>query len=142
MDVLQIEKHCRDLIVSAADAVDRQAYEAFVALFVPDAMLIRPGGIKLHGRHEILASYQNKDPNRLTHHLICQHHIQVDSPQVAQSRCKVLLYSSHRERELTPKGRLADAQHQIGVMEDTLVLTDTGWKIQTRHAWFELFTDN
>lgn len=142
MDLLQIEKYCRDLIVSAADAVDRQAYEAFVELFVPDAILIRPGGIKLHGRNEILASYQSKDPNRLTHHLICQHHIQVDSSHVVQSRCKVLLYSSNRERELTPKGRLADAQHQVGVMEDTLVLTDTGWKIQTRHAWFELFTDN
>lgn len=142
LSLLQAEKSCRDLVVSAVDAIDRQDYEALVDLFTSDAILVRPGGVELHGYSEILASYQARDPNRITHHLICQQHIQVHPSGAAQSRCKVLLYTSNREYELTPKGRLADVQHQVGAIVDELVLTDIGWKIRARQAWFDLFTSS
>ena len=137
--LLQAEKACRDLIVSAAEAVDQQNYLALVDLFTDDANLVRPGGIALNGRAQILAAYQSKDANRLTQHLICQQHIQVSPLGQAKARSKVLLYAADRQHELTPKGRLADAMHQVGVIEDQLVLTADGWKIQNRQAWFELF---
>ena len=140
--LLQAEKACRDVIVSAAEAVDQQNYLALVDLFTDDASLVRPGGLALKGRAEILAAYQSKDVNRLTQHLICQQSIQVSPAGVAQSRSKVLLYATDRQRELSPKGRIADAQQQVGVIEDQLVLTDDGWKIKKRLAWFELFASS
>lgn len=140
--LLQAEKACRDVIVAAAEAVDQQNYLALVDLFTDDASLVRPGGLALNGRAEILAAYQSKDANRLTQHLICQQSIQVSPAGVAQSRCKVLLYAADRQRELSPQGRMADAQHQVGVIEDQLLLTDDGWKIQNRLAWFELLASS
>ena len=140
--LLQAEKACRDLVVAAAQAVDQQDYAALVALFTADAVLVRPGGITLHGRTQILNAYQSKDANRLTQHLICQHHIDVDPSGRAASRCKVLLFASDLQREMTAKGRSADSTQQVGVIEDQLVLTNAGWRIQSRHAWFELFTQN
>jgi ketosteroid isomerase-like protein len=137
--LLQAEKACRDVISAAAEAVDQQNYLALVDLFTDDASLVRPGGATLNGRAEILATYESKDINRLTQHLICQQSIQVSPAGVAQSRSKVLLYATDRQRDLTPKGRMADAQHQVGVIEDQLLLTDDGWKIKNRLAWFELF---
>lgn len=135
---LLAKQACREVVLQAAEAVDAQDYDTFVALFTEDADLVRPGGPELKGRAEILQAYRNKDPNRMTHHLICNHQVTLTAPDKASSRCKVLLYASDQRRELTPKGRQADAQQMAGVIEDALVLTDEGWKIQRRHAWFEL----
>ena len=135
---LLAKQACRELVLQAADAVDAQDYDAFVALFTEDATLVRPGGPELKGRAEILQAYRSKDPHRMTHHLICNHQVTLTEPNKASSRCKVLLYASDEQRELTPKGRLADAQQMAGVIQDALILTAEGWKIQSRRAWFEL----
>ena len=137
--LLQAESACRNLIVSAAQAVDAQDYEAFVALFAADATLVRPGGHVLRGHSEILAAYTSKPANRITHHLVCNHQVRITGPNMAESRCKVLLYATDKTRELTPQGRLADPTHQVGVMQDTLIQTEQGWRIQHRQAWFEVF---
>ena len=135
---LLAKQACREVVLQAAEAVDAQDYDTFVALFTEDADLVRPGGPELKGRAEILRAYRSKDPHRVTHHLICNHLVTVTAADTAASRCRVLLYASDQRRELTPKGRQADAQQMAGVIEDALVLTDEGWKIQRRHAWFEL----
>ena len=141
MDVLALletEKACRDVVLSAANAVDQQQYETLVSLFTEDATLTRPGGAALRGHAEILAAYRAKDPSRLTHHLICNHQVTVLSSMLAESQCKVLLYATDQSRDVTVQGRLADAVHQVGTIVDTLTLTDKGWKIQNRQAWFDL----
>jgi uncharacterized protein (TIGR02246 family) len=138
VDVLLAKQACREVVLQAADAVDAQDYEAFVALFTEDATLVRPGGPVLTGRAQILEAYRSKDPHRMTHHLICNHGVTLTAADRAASRCKVLLYASDQRRELTPKGRQADPQQMAGVIEDALVLTAEGWKIQHRRAWFEL----
>lgn len=138
LELLHAEKACRDVVLSAAQAVDQQHYETLISLFTEDATLIRPGGATLRGHSEILAAYMSKDTNRITHHLICNHQVTFSDSGMAESRCKVLLYASHKDRDLTPQGRLADPTHQVGVISDTLTLTNQGWKIQNRNAWFEL----
>ncbi len=137
-EILLADKRCRELVLSAAEAVDRQDYEGLVAFFTEDATLVRPGGPPLHGRSAILASYASKNPDRLTQHLVCNHRVEVDPSGFAQSRCKVLLYASDSNRELTNQGRLADAKHHIGEIFDRLILTPEGWRIQQRQAWFDL----
>lgn len=133
------EQACRDVVLAAADAVDARDYPALVMLFTEDVSLERPGGVVLRGRSEILQSYLSKDPHRLTQHVVCNHHVQLLSADLAKSRCKVLLYASDDRHPLTPQGRMADAKQQVGVIEDALVRTSEGWKIQNRKAWFELF---
>lgn len=135
---LLAKQACREVVLQAAEAVDAQNYDAFVALFTEDATLVRPGGPVLTGRAEILQAYRSKDPHRMTHHLICNHQVTLTAPDKASSRCKVLLYASDQRRELTPKGRQADTQQMAGVIEDGLVLTAEGWQIHSREAWFEL----
>ena len=139
--LLQAESQCRHLVIAAAEAVDRQHYEAFVACFTEDAVLQRPGGEPLTGRAAILASYAQKNPNRLTQHLLCNHRVVVDSSGWAESSCKVLLFVSDQRRELGPLGRRADSPHHIGQFQDRLVLTAEGWRIQQRQAWFEFLID-
>lgn len=135
---LLAKQACREVVLQAAEAVDAQDYDAFVALFTEDASLVRPGGPEIKGRADILQAYLSKDPHRMTHHLICNHLVTLTAPDRAASRCKVLLYASDQRRTLTPKGRQADAQQMAGVIEDALVHTAEGWKIQSRRAWFEL----
>lgn len=135
---LLAKQACRDVVLQAAEAVDAQDYDTLVALFTEDATLVRPTGPALQGREEILQAYRSKDPHRMTHHVICNHQVRLTAPDQAASRCKVLLYASDQRRELTPKGRQADAQQMAGVIEDVLVLTHEGWQIQQRQAWFEL----
>ena len=106
---LQAEKACRDIVLSAARAVDDQDYRALAALFAPDGELVRPGGTPLVGPEAILASYAAKDPERLTRHIVCNHQVTVDSDAAARSSCVVILWTSQRSEELTPRGRLADA---------------------------------
>ena len=138
---LLAKQACREVVLQAAEAVDAQAYDTFVALFTQDATLVRPGGPVLKGRAEILQAYRSKDPHRMTYHLICNHHVTVTAADKAASRCKVLLYASDQRRELTPKGRQADTQQMVGVIEDALVLTAEGWQIHHRQAWFELLIE-
>lgn len=135
---LLAKQACRDVVLKAAEVIDAQDYNAFVALFTEDATLVRPGGSVLKGRAEILQAYLNKDPHRMTHHLICNHQVTLPAADRALSRCKVLLLASDQRRELTPKGRQADSQQMSGVIEDVLVLSAEGWQIQNRLAWFEL----
>ena len=139
---MHAKNECRDVILAAAFAVDAQDYAALVELFCEDATVVRPGGAALHGRAEILASYLLKDANRMTHHLVCNHQVEVlSSGKNAHSRCKVLLYVSDKNHTLTPQGRKAAAKHQVGTIEDALVLTADGWKIQKRHAWFDVWVE-
>ena len=143
LSLMQAQNACRDVILAAAEAVDQQDYVALVALFSEDAVLVRPSGSALQGRSEILSSYAAKDPNRLTHHLVCNHSVQISaSGRTASSRCKVILYVSDKRTELTLHGRLANVKHQVGTIDDVLVLTAAGWKISKRNAWFDLITSD
>lgn len=141
MDTLALllaEKQCRDVVLTTAQLADDQDYAGLVALFTPDATLVRPGGEPLAGRDAILASYASKSTARLTQHLLCNHFIRVTDAASAESRCKVILYVSDRKYELAPKGRPAGPIHQVGQIIDRLELTVQGWRIKERRAWFDL----
>ena len=57
----------------------------------------------------------------------------------AQAACTVLLWSGRHSDALTPRGRPADAQQQVGEIRDLLAKTPEGWRIRRREAWFTLF---
>lgn len=138
IDTLVAERACRALVIAAAEAVDRQDPAAFVALFMPDGVLVRPDGKRLQGRAAIHAAYAARDADRLTRHLICNHVVQLGADGRATSRCTILLWSGRRSDPETPKGRPADAAQQVGEIDDELVSTPEGWRIARRAARFIL----
>jgi len=140
LSVLAAEAQCREVVLQAADAVDRADWQSLAALFLQTGILVRPDGTELRGPTAIVEAYQARDPDRLTEHLICNHQVEVnESAGTATSRCKVLLWSSKHSAELTPKGRLADAMAQVGEMVDVLLHTPDGWRIASRRARFTLY---
>lgn len=132
------EKHCRDVVLAAARAVDAQDYAALVALFTQDATLVRPGGEPLQGRAAIMTSYASKNPDRLTRHVVSNHSVQMQGREGALSQCTVQLYASDQRTPLSARGRAAEPVVLLGQIADRLVRTGQGWLIQERRAWFDM----
>jgi uncharacterized protein (TIGR02246 family) len=137
-------QQCRDLIILAAHLQDSRDLAAFAACFAPDGVLVRPSGEPLKGLAAIEAAYRARDPQRITQHLVMNQRVEALDPDAsgalkARVHSKVLLWSSHDSKELTPKGRQADPTQQIGEFEDILVFHGPSWRIARRQASFLLF---
>ncbi|WP_235823553.1 nuclear transport factor 2 family protein [Azohydromonas sediminis] len=130
---------CRDVVVASAHAVDARDFDAFAALFTDDAVLVRPNGDALHGRAAILAAYRQRDPARLTRHVIGSHAVELLDANTARSRCYVVVWGGNANDAPTPQGRPADATHMVGEFADELARTAAGWRIRRRDASFALF---
>jgi hypothetical protein len=136
---LEADRACRALVLATLDAVDGQDYRRLCSLFTPGARLLRPGGAVLVGREAIFQAYAARDPDRLTRHLACNHHIDFVDARRAVSRCTIVLWSGRHGDAPTPQGRPADALQQVGEIVDRLVLGDEGWRIDERESRFTLF---
>jgi uncharacterized protein (TIGR02246 family) len=133
------QTQCRDVVLRAAEAVDAGDAQAFAELFTLDGVLVRPDGTRLEGRVAIAQAYAARDPDRLTQHLISNHRVSVDlEAGLAESYCKVLLWSGRRSAPASPKGRPADSLQQVGEMHDQLQHDAQGWFIRKRIARFIL----
>lgn len=130
---------CRDVVVASAHTVDARDFDAFAALFTDDAVLVRPNGDTLRGRDAILAAYRQRDPARLTRHVIGSHAVELVDACTARSRCYVIVWGGHADDTPTPQGRPADATQMVGEFADELVRTDAGWRIRRRDASFAFF---
>ena len=140
-------QQCRDLIVFAAHLQDSRDLARFAACFASHGQLVRPNGEALVGPQAIEAAYRARDPQRITQHLVMNQLVQALPPDAsgalrARVRSKVLLWSSHDSRELTPKGRLADALQQIGEFDDELLRQGDAWRIARRQASFSMFQES
>lgn len=139
-ETLPAEAACRALVLRGADAVDSGDAQGFAALFVPEGTLVRPDGSVLQGRAAIAKTYANRDPDRLTQHLVCNQQVRVDlQTGTAQVRSKVLLWTGRHSSPPTPQGRPADVVSQVGEFVDQLEHTPEGWRIHSRHAQFILY---
>jgi len=136
---LLAEQACRELALAAADAIDGRDFQALVALFTPDGVLVRPDGTLLQGHAAILAAYAARSPDRLTRHLVSNQRVEVDlAAGTARSACTIILWSGRHSDALTPRGRPADPVQQVGEIRDQCMRTDAGWRIARREAWFTL----
>lgn len=138
LEQLLAEQACRRIVLTGVQAVDGQDYAGFARLFTPDGVLVRPDGQRLEGRIAIEQAYAQRDPNRLTRHLVTNHHVTLHDPASASSSCSVLLWSGRHSDVAGTNGRPADAAQLLGEFLDELVLTDEGWRISRRQAHFSL----
>jgi hypothetical protein len=127
---------CRQLVQQTVLTVDAQDYAAYSALFTPEGVLERPDGSRLQGRVAIETAYRQRDPDRLTQHLISNHLIDFDNPSLARSRCTVQVWSGRRQDVQGPRGRPAEAAQLLGEFMDELVWTADGWRVRQRLARF------
>jgi hypothetical protein len=133
-------QRCKDLIIEAAHRLDSRDLAGFAACFADKGVLVRPGGEPLVGPAAIEATYRSRDPLRITQHLVLNQRVALAADGLsAQVWSKVLLWTSHDSSPLTPKGREADRQQQIGEFDDLLILQGSTWRIARRQASFLLF---
>ena len=136
LEQLLAQEACRQLVLQTVLTVDAQDYAAYSALFTPEGVLVRPDGSRLQGRAAIEAAYRQRDPDRLTQHLISNHLIEFDSASLARSRCAVQIWSGRQQDVPGPRGRPADAARLLGEFIDELVLSTEGWRLRQRLARF------
>lgn len=136
LEQLFAQEACRQLVLQTVLTVDAQDYAAYSALFTTEGVIVRPDGSRLQGRAAIEAAYRQRDPDRLTQHLISNQLIEFDSTSQARSRCAVQVWSGRQQDVPGPRGRPADATELLGEFIDELVLTAEGWRLRQRLARF------
>lgn len=143
MDDLQrllIENACRGLVQQAATFADAHEPDRFAACFTDDAVLVRPNAQPLQGREAIRQAYAQRPAARLTRHLVIGTQVKLESPQAAQARSSVLLWTGSQADAPGPQGRPAQPPQVLGEFDDHCVLTPDGWRIARRDARFILHT--
>lgn len=138
LDRLLAENACRQLAVDTAHAVDTQDYIGFAGLFTETGALVRPDGTRLEGRDAIAQAYANRDPDRLTRHVLSNQRVQLLNPDEAHCQTTVLLWTGRHSDVASPNGRPADPAQLLGEFIDHMVLTAEGWRIRQRLARFVL----
>lgn len=131
---LLIADACRALIYRYAYLNDERYFAGLADLFTEDAVFCRPSAPDeaIVGRAAILKSFNARPAGTATFHVCSDVLIDVDSPQRAQARSRILLLSG-------PRG--VDGSHPEpstlkpllpGTFRDELTLTAGGWRFSRR----------
>ncbi|MCK0745179.1 nuclear transport factor 2 family protein [Chromohalobacter nigrandesensis] len=139
-----IEQACTRLVLTAADATDRQDYAGLVTLFTPDGKLFRPTApdAPLEGREAIEASYQARPAQRITRHFCSNIRVQVETAERARVSTYVQVFAADTQSE--PDGHFGwplAGRTMIGEFDDLCVLDQGAWRFAERHAQFVMHRD-
>ncbi len=129
----------KQVVVLASAALDRRDWAGFVRHLAPDVQLTRPDGQCLRGREAVLAAYQQRDPHRLTRHLIVNQMAQWAGEDRLQVDSTVLLWTADERSPTTPRGRAAHAVQLLGSHEDLFQWRSGEWQIAQRRSRFDLY---
>ena len=129
----------KQVVVLASAALDRRDWEGFVQHLVPDVHLTRPDGQCLQGREAVLQAYRQRDPHRLTRHLIVNQWVQWTTDDTLQLHSSVLLWTADERSPSSPRGRSAHALQLLGSHDDEMRLLAGTWQIARRHSHFDMY---
>lgn len=127
----QIERACERLISQYNHYVDHNETEALVSLFAEDATWTAEEMI-FDGKEQIAMAFQMRASNqeRTTRHLCTNLVVTVESEASASAVCYLTLY---RHDGLPKEAYLPlDGPAMIGEYIDRFVLTESGWRFQSR----------
>lgn len=127
---LIIERACEQLSIEYARAVDFRDYDAFVELFVEDAVLDL--GMRLEGKAAIRVSMQKRSDEIRTRHVLTNIFIEVQDSLHARGISYLTLYrhiGAESARKAPVNSILPTA---VGHYEDAFVKTPAGWRFKTR----------
>lgn len=136
---MSLAEACRDTVLRLARAQDTQDWDALVAAFTEDAVLVRPGAEPLHGRDAIRAAYAGRAPGRFTRHLVVSTVVDETADGEAHAHSTVLLWAGHAGDAEGPQGRPAQGPELLGEFDDRLRRgADGRWRIAERRSRFVL----
>ena len=131
---LLIAGACRDLIHRYAYLNDERDFEALADLFTEDAVFCRPSAPDdaIVGRAAILKSFNARPAGTATFHVCSDVLIDVDSPQRARARSRILLLSGAQGMDGSHPEPAALKPLLPGTFHDELRLTAAGWRFARR----------
>jgi ketosteroid isomerase-like protein len=133
-EMRNVEAACYALCAEYAEIVDAQDWGRMPEIFAEDAMFMRPTPPKelIHGADNIVAMFQSRPKNRLTHHLISNFRVRMETNDTAVGTCRVLLFTSDASEPETPEGRQTAPRQLMGTYQDRYVRTKNGWRFAER----------
>jgi hypothetical protein len=143
LEVLAIERHCTQLVMDFAYAIDRKEFAKLGNLFAENATYKRPvdPDILVQGRDNILRLFDSRPPDRITMHFYSNIRIEVLAADKARGSSRVTLIAGSTSNEKHPQfGHKSDPKQLYGGYEDEFVKTPQGWRIQNRRGYVELHT--
>ena len=136
------ELACHALAIEYAEIVDAQDYARLPEIFAEDAAFIRPANPQeaIRGVDNIIASFVARPRNRLTHHIMSNVRVRLETPDTAVGTCRVLLYTSDVSEPQTPEGRKVATKQLMGTYHDRYVRTKDGWRFAERRGGISFHT--
>ena len=133
---------CEALGIEYAEIVDTKDFARLREVFAEDATFVMPSapGQPIRGIDNIIAAFAARPRNRLTHHLVTNTRIRVETPDTAVGTSRVLLYTTDESEPVTPEGRKAAPKQMMGTYYDRFVRTKNGWRFSERRGTITLHT--
>lgn len=128
------EAACYALCVDYADIIDSRDWDRLAEVFAPDGEFhapLPPAQI-YKGADKIIAMFHARPKGRLTHHLISNFRVRMETNDTATGTCRVLLYLSDESEPETPEGRKTLPVQLMGTYRDRYMRTASGWRIAAR----------
>src|SRR5450755_57111 len=119
-EIRNAEMACQALAVEYAEIIDTQDYARLGEIFAEDALFGRPFNPQetIRGLDNIAAMFTSRPRNRLTHHIISNFRVRVETADSATGTCRVLLYTSDSVEPETPEGRQVLGKQLMGTYRD------------------------
>ncbi len=136
------QRACEALAIEYAEIVDAQDYGRLREIFAQDATFGRSAtpDETLHGVENIVASFSSRPRNRLTHHVMSNIRVRMETPTTASGTCRVLLFTSDTSEPQTAEGRKVAPKQLMGTYRDRYVRTNDGWRIAERRGGISFHT--
>jgi len=118
---------CERLSIAFANTIDRRDYPALLDLFAEDAVVDRMGTI-IRGKPALSAWLESRPADIVTRHVCSNIAIVQRGPEAAEG----LTYFTFYKAVATPDICEIDGPELVGEYHDSFVLTEQGWKFQSR----------
>jgi hypothetical protein len=133
------EQAIHALIVRVGWAIDHSDLAVLASCLHPNVAFVRPDGQVLQGPQAVCDAYAQRDPDRITRHVLSNGHLTWPSPDRVQAHTTVLLWTGRLSDEATAAGRPADPVQKLGEHRDVLAFEAGRWCLLRRQSEFVLF---
>ena len=133
------EQAIHALIVRVGWAIDHGDLVALESCLHPDVVFVRPDGQALQGPQAVRDAYAQRNPDRITRHLLSNVHLTWSSPDRVEAHTTVLLWTGSLSEDPTAAGRPADAVQKLGDHRDVLAFDADRWWLLRRQSEFVFF---
>lgn len=133
------EQTIHALIVRVGWSIDHRDLADLASCLHSDVVFVRPDGPALQGPQAVCDAYAQRNPDRITRHLLSNVHLSWSSPDQVQANVAVLLWTGSLSDEKTAAGRPADPVQKLGEHRDVWAWEAGRWCLLRRQSEFVFF---